>query len=151
MAEEGGVTYGGIRTEKSLGFQPTLPKSNTFEVSSVGGDVQVEVAEAEEYNRLLQTYEDLEIDHAKIQEENDRLHDMIVKLAGALRGDHESSAIEEIMAEADALLAGSALATPTKPCPECMQGKHVNCTHEVLGDDDVTMVPCACEQQGHGE
>jgi hypothetical protein len=33
-------------------------------------------------------------------------------------------------------------------CPECVAGKHQNCTHEVLvGDDDIVL--CGCEQAGH--
>lgn len=33
-------------------------------------------------------------------------------------------------------------------CPECVSGKHPNCTHEVMLEDD-RMVPCICETQQH--
>lgn len=34
-------------------------------------------------------------------------------------------------------------------CPECRQGKHVNCTHEVLIDDE--FLPCCCDLHENGE
>jgi hypothetical protein len=34
-------------------------------------------------------------------------------------------------------------------CPECVQGKHRNCTHMTLDPDTDQMVPCDCESGGH--
>lgn len=34
-----------------------------------------------------------------------------------------------------------------RTCPECKQGKHINCTDSVLVGDDVT--PCSCKTVGH--
>jgi hypothetical protein len=30
-----------------------------------------------------------------------------------------------------------------RPCPECAQGKHLNCTNMAFNDQD-QMVPCPC-------
>lgn len=35
-----------------------------------------------------------------------------------------------------------------RPCPECAQGKCVNCTIEVLTDSD-NIEPCPCMSAGH--
>lgn len=48
-------------------------------------------------------------------------------------------------------LAEGAAAYDAQVCPECQQGKHGNCTEEVLLPDDSTLVQCACKAQGHGE
>jgi hypothetical protein len=34
-------------------------------------------------------------------------------------------------------------------CPECRQGKHVNCTDWALDPDTDEMVECECAQGGH--
>ena len=35
-----------------------------------------------------------------------------------------------------------------RPCPECAQGKHLNCTEQMLDEDD-EWVPCPCFEAGH--
>jgi hypothetical protein len=39
--------------------------------------------------------------------------------------------------------------TPHPDCPECAQGKHVNCTHEVLATDGDYWVTCGCRNRNH--
>lgn len=34
-------------------------------------------------------------------------------------------------------------------CPECVQGKHENCTEDLL-IDDLDYVDCICREEGHG-
>lgn len=34
-------------------------------------------------------------------------------------------------------------------CPECQQGKHVNCTGWALDEDTDDMVECGCAEGGH--
>lgn len=43
--------------------------------------------------------------------------------------------------------------TPVKDCPECKQGKHVNCTQMVLVEHDLTdnYEPCPCKLREHQE
>jgi hypothetical protein len=38
--------------------------------------------------------------------------------------------------------------THAERCPECEQGKHVNCTVDTLTDED-EWVPCRCMLDGH--
>lgn len=36
------------------------------------------------------------------------------------------------------------------PCPECRQGKCRNCTGASWDNDADVLVPCPCQQAGHG-
>jgi hypothetical protein len=47
----------------------------------------------------------------------------------------------------DALREEGLLVDP-KPCPECAQGKHVNCTRQVLTEVE-EIEPCPCMEAGH--
>lgn len=36
-----------------------------------------------------------------------------------------------------------------RDCPECVNGKHVNCVHVAMDPDTDLLVDCECEEGGH--
>lgn len=155
------MQVGGVQKQgEALGFQPMTAEARAGKAifdTLKEQEVAIEAASrimAQASEALLEERQEHYATMGKMREYRDALEALVewgIEQAGL--GDvsqREETEIPTPLALALAVLADAAdeIATAGPTCPECVQGKHENCTVDVLAEDDAPVL-CGCGAGGH--